>query len=390
MKLMIMASHPVPYHVPVFRRISQIFQEKASQCVVVYLSDFSTKAFLDKDFKSLVAWDEPLLEGYRSIVLHSTKKRPQNAFWQLKAHKIKEVILSEKPDKILFTSLNYLGDFKTLIIARLMGISCVLRSETTDVAMRRSYAKSLFRSTFYSLLYGLFDSAIAIGSQNQSHFLNHGFPKEKVDIAYYTVPNEFKRLSLQEKNNMRTRVRGELGIGGQQTVLLFCGKLISKKAPETILQALANFSAADQKRFTVLFVGSGPLEDDLQKMARSMSCGTQFLGFKNTGEIPQYYLGADLFVLPSRQLGETWGLVVNEALQAGLPCFLSEAVGCSKDFAAFPGVSLFQPDDVQGLTRLLREFQTPKRCFDAYDSLLKPFSEEFVSKKIAESLFWGS
>ncbi|NBS14676.1 MAG: glycosyltransferase, partial [Verrucomicrobia bacterium] len=41
----------------------------------------------------------------------------------------------------------------------------------------------------------------------------------------------------------------------------------------------------------------------------------------------------DLFCLPSRE-GETWGLVVNEALLHGLPVVVSEGVGCAPDLVA--------------------------------------------------------
>ncbi|MGA2742887.1 MAG: glycosyltransferase, partial [Bryobacteraceae bacterium] len=50
-----------------------------------------------------------------------------------------------------------------------------------------------------------------------------------------------------------------------------------------------------------------------------------------------YYHAADLLVLPSLH-SETWGLVVNEALHHGLPCVVSEAVGCAPDLIQ-PGVT---------------------------------------------------
>lgn len=40
---------------------------------------------------------------------------------------------------------------------------------------------------------------------------------------------------------------------------------------------------------------------------------------------------ADLFVLPSRGLYETWGLAVNEAMHLGIPCLVSDRVGCQRD-----------------------------------------------------------
>jgi glycosyltransferase involved in cell wall biosynthesis len=47
--------------------------------------------------------------------------------------------------------------------------------------------------------------------------------------------------------------------------------------------------------------------------------------------MPARYLLADLFVLPSRGNSETWGLAVNEAMHMGVPCLVSDLVGCQRD-----------------------------------------------------------
>src|SRR5206468_4280118 len=54
-----------------------------------------------------------------------------------------------------------------------------------------------------------------------------------------------------------------------------------------------------------------------------------FLGFQNQTHLSRYYHSADILVLPSHS--ETWGLVVNEALHHGLPCIVSDGVGCAPD-----------------------------------------------------------
>jgi glycosyltransferase involved in cell wall biosynthesis len=56
----------------------------------------------------------------------------------------------------------------------------------------------------------------------------------------------------------------------------------------------------------------------------------RFIGFRNQTQLSPYYHAADLLILPSLE-GETWGLVVNEALHHGLPCVVSDAVGCAPD-----------------------------------------------------------
>jgi glycosyltransferase involved in cell wall biosynthesis len=57
----------------------------------------------------------------------------------------------------------------------------------------------------------------------------------------------------------------------------------------------------------------------------------RFLPFANQSEMPSRYLLADLFVLPSKGDFETWGLAVNEAMHMGVPCLVSDRVGCQRD-----------------------------------------------------------
>jgi glycosyltransferase involved in cell wall biosynthesis len=72
--------------------------------------------------------------------------------------------------------------------------------------------------------------------------------------------------------------------------------------------------------------------------------------------MPGRYLMADLFALPSRGLYETWGLAVNEAMELGVPCLVSDRVGCQQDLVT-PGETgwVFRADDAEDLTAKLGE-----------------------------------
>ncbi|HEV3116334.1 MAG TPA: glycosyltransferase, partial [Gemmataceae bacterium] len=96
----------------------------------------------------------------------------------------------------------------------------------------------------------------------------------------------------------------------------------------------------------LLFVGSGELGGQLRTACdvvhdaenvgvapaapRSSRPLASFAGFMNQTEISRAYVAADCLVLASDH-GETWGLVVNEALASGLPCVVSSACGCAED-----------------------------------------------------------
>jgi len=55
----------------------------------------------------------------------------------------------------------------------------------------------------------------------------------------------------------------------------------------------------------------------------------RFMGFRNQSELPAFYALADIFVLPS--INETWGLAVNEAMNAGCAIITTDQVGSAAD-----------------------------------------------------------
>jgi glycosyltransferase involved in cell wall biosynthesis len=79
-------------------------------------------------------------------------------------------------------------------------------------------------------------------------------------------------------------------------------------------------------------VGDGEEKNSLLDRARAAPPGrVHFLPFANQSEMPARYLLADIFALPSRGSYETWGLAVNEAMHMGVPCLVSDLVGCQRD-----------------------------------------------------------
>jgi glycosyltransferase involved in cell wall biosynthesis len=387
MKLLILASHPVQYHAPVFRGIAERLAAAGGDCLVVYLSDFSIRGYRDREFGTSFAWDEPLLAGYRSVVLNGGQTAQPSGFGDLDAPGFAELLAQERPDRVLVHTLNYRGAIAATVRARLRGIPCTLRVETNDVAVPRSRWKGVARSLLYRLLYGLFDSAVAIGSYSRDHLIRHGIRRDRVAVAYYCVPDRFAAILDEEKQTRRDRLRRELQIDRDRTVILFSGKLIPKKNPALILDAIATLPPDLQRRFAVLFLGAGQLEGVLRDRAAALpDVPIHFLGFKNQTELPPYYLAADALALLSQRAGETWGLVANEALQAGLPCVVTEAVGCHRDFANFPHFQTVPVNDAIATGQAFANLINLPRQFDRYRDLLEDFSVDRAVERITIAL----
>lgn len=96
-------------------------------------------------------------------------------------------------------------------------------------------------------------------------------------------------------------------------------------------------------------IGTGPLRETLETSSKE---NIRFLGAKNNKELPTYYKEADVFVIPSKS--ETWGLVVEEALNNGTPVIVSSAVGCADSIVTPYSTGLvFESGDKESLKQTI-------------------------------------
>jgi glycosyltransferase involved in cell wall biosynthesis len=112
-------------------------------------------------------------------------------------------------------------------------------------------------------------------------------------------------------------------------VVLFSGKFIEKKQPLLLIESFARVRR--ETPCWLLMVGDGPLRQPMDDMIRRLQIPNVLLpGFLNQTELPRAYISADIFVLPSAYM-ETWGIVVNEAMNFSLPVIVTDKVGCAAD-----------------------------------------------------------
>lgn len=94
----------------------------------------------------------------------------------------------------------------------------------------------------------------------------------------------------------------------------------------------------------------------------------------------------DLLVLPSRRMGETWGLVANEAMQGGCGVIVSNAVGCGADFAGWERFRIFPEEDAKALAAQVSGLASLPRSFDWAQAGLKAYSLEAVADALLAEL----
>lgn len=122
---------------------------------------------------------------------------------------------------------------------------------------------------------------------------------------------------------------------------LYVGQLIQRKNVEGLIHAFAQVRSPDD---TLTVVGTGPLDDDLRKLAaeRGVTTEVNFAGHLDGDALVSAYAEAHTLVMPSHE--EVWGLVANEALSAGLHAVVSDRCGITPSIADMPGVFVTAPE----------------------------------------------
>lgn len=317
-RLAIVVSHPIQYYSPWFRWMRA---HTPLEFRVFYLWDFGVTAKRDAQFGTEFKWDVDLLSGYdHEFVPNVAPDAGTHHFRGLDNPELGERLRAWQPDAILLFGYAYRSHLRLILNHP---APLIFRGDSHLIGQRPSLAKRLA----LRWLYGRFTAFTYVGAANRAYFEAFGVPATKLHFAPHCVDaSHFSRTAAIDA--AAARLRGELDLGGRR-VVLFAGKFVPAKQPRELLAAFQALAPADT---ALVFVGDGEERAALVAQAEQRpDCVVRFLPFANQSEMPARYALADLFVLPSRGLYETWGLAVNEAMHLGVPCLVSDRVGCQRD-----------------------------------------------------------
>lgn len=326
--LVVVETHPVQYHAPVYRALQSTFGIPVS---AIYGSDFSVAGYRDPEFGASFRWDTDLLSGHAASFLSTVAAGGARSAEHVSADGLNEALRAAQPAAILLTGYSPSFYRSAWMAAWRARCPLLLRAETADHARSRGVAQDWARSTALRALYRSCTRLLYVGRRSHDHFSRLGVPRGKLVFSPYCVDTTAFEPSEEARGRLRAATRERLGVRDAEHLILFSGKLSERKAPDLLLRAVRSLPPEIRGRITVAFMGSGELQGRLEQLAgASPKVGARFLGFQNQTQLSPYYQAADLLVLPSLH-SETWGLVVNEALHHGVPCVVSEAVGCAPD-----------------------------------------------------------
>ena len=298
---------------------------------VFYLWDFGVRRTHDPGFGKDIAWDTDLLSGYDSEFVPNTARHPgAEHFFGFKNPEVIRRLESWKPDALLLFGYKWATHLRVAFWARTKGIPLIFRGDSHLIGRER--VPPAMRLAL-GLIFKQFSAFLHVGAANKEYFRAFGVPESKLFFAPHSVDASLFDPSLPAHRAATEMLKSQLGLQPESRIVLYAGKLVDAKQPLELLEA---FGSLNPKGAALVFVGDGELLGRLQSRAKELSTAAgaapvRFLPFANQSEMPSRYLLAEVFVLPSKGLYETWGLAVNEAMHMGIPCLVSTRVGCQRD-----------------------------------------------------------
>lgn len=253
-----------------------------------------------------------------------------------RVQKFRKLLIEKQIDVVCIPGYGRKEYILMLFLAKIMGKKVVMFAESWygNNAVLNGLKGMLLRFTC--------DGFIVSGVRAAQHFREKlGIRKQPIQIGYSVVDNNHFFQNIDQKSNP------------QPPILLCVARFSPEKNLHTLIQA---FKKSDiSKRYTLKLVGGGPLQSSLEQLAADCP-NIQFSKWLSYNELPQLYGSATAFILPSSF--EPWGLVVNEAMSAGLPLVLSEECGCRPDLLDPTNGFAFNAHDLQGLISVLNQLNT--------------------------------
>jgi glycosyltransferase involved in cell wall biosynthesis len=158
--------------------------------------------------------------------------------------------------------------------------------------------------------------------------MRQGVQKEKIFVAAHAIDNAAYNKPVCEKK--KAALRTALSVENRK-VVLYLGRLEREKGLEYLIKA---FTLLKRDEAVLVIAGDGSLREELKTLVtcEGVQNSLRFTGYVPPQDAIPYYAIADVYVLPSVTMPtgrEPWGLVVNEAMNQGLPVIATEAVGAA-------------------------------------------------------------
>ncbi|WP_166789117.1 glycosyltransferase family 4 protein [Cryobacterium sp. TMT1-21] len=289
---------------------------------------------------------------------------------ELTVYTAKHAFLERHHDAVILGGWESPAYWQTLFAARRGNLPTIGFFEST---LRTSQFRSGPIARARRLFFRLVDAVVVPGSAARDAVLAMGVPNEKIYVGFNAVD---VRQIHQAAEKSRSSCAAPTHSPGHE--FIYVGRLIGLKNLRSLLKAFA-LVRAPEDRLTI--VGQGSERSVLEDLANHLGLGSSvvFAGLMPYSELGPTLAAAHTLVLPSTK--EVWGLVVNEALAAGLQVVVSDACGVADSVIGMRGVFITGTSVVglaDGLLKARNSWHGPTHLPDVLEKTPEAFGRVFL------------
>jgi 1,2-diacylglycerol 3-alpha-glucosyltransferase len=232
------------------------------------------------------------------------------------------------------------------------------------------------------LLLKLYPAALVAGKPQARYVIQLGMSPESIFWGFDVVENKTFHPSKIRTTPQPLKFPFFLSVN----------RFVPEKNLPNLLIAYANYcQQSGDGAWHLVLCGDGPLRPGLEQQIRSLGLAERvhLPGFLQQASLIPYYAHASCFIHAS--IKDTWGLVVNEAMAAGLPVLVSKRCGCFEDLV-IEGVNGFGfvPEDMQELADLMVQISANESDRDRMGQAALQHIQKFSPEYFAENLYQAS
>lgn len=241
--------------------------------------------------------------------------------------------------------------------------------------IRQKFALKFYKPILEYFLDNFVDKIFAATPNHieYSEFLNTR--REKCVVIPYGISlNNFKCPDTENIQKIKDKFK--------LPIVLFVGRLVYYKGIEYLIRAMENIEAA------LLIIGNGPLLEKLDALTKELKIEHRVFIYYKVEDVNTIYHASDVFVLPSVEPSEAFGIVQIEAMAAGKPVISTDLK------SGVPWVNqhnrtgiVVEPANVEMLASAIREVLTDEELRHRYGSNARKRVEDvFSSVRMGEAI----
>jgi glycosyltransferase involved in cell wall biosynthesis len=277
----------------------------------------------------------------------------------------------ERPSVVALPGWSLPEALASLAWALAHGVPAILMADSQRHDRRRNPLAEGAKRRVVSLC----SAALVAGAAQVAYTADLGLARERIFTGYDVVDNEHFQAGA-ERARADATLRAKMGLPAR-FFLVSC-RFVYEKNLLRLLEAYGRYRASSSDPWSLVLLGDGPLRGAVEGAIRRLDLQKLVLapGFMQYDVLPAYYGLAGAAILPSAV--EPWGLVVNEAMAAGLPVLVSERCGCAPELVE-PGRNgfTFDPFEVAELSGLMLKLSSES---EAQLEAMGRASQEIISR----------